>query len=98
MSPMTVRRPPLYWINETSGEMARIVKKFLNGDEMTRHEISTLAAYFEQWITSDAWDLNPSGDPEGQLAHLRATVRTLETRDGISRWLHAALDIGIDPL
>ena len=92
---------PRYWRDETSGHLARAIRSYLdNPDAMTLQEIGYLRAYLRQWVESPAWDANPADDAESraELALLRGSIDGIRDGRGISRWLHAALDAGIDPL
>lgn len=93
--------PPHYWMNETSGILRPAVEAYLGGeDPMTPAHIAALRAYIRQWIMAPAWDTNPDGSATGraELAGLRGSVDSLTNRQQFNRWLHRALDLGIDPL
>ena len=82
---------PGFWMNETSGVLRPAVEAYLNRDEMTPDEIAAMRAYLRQWISEGAW-YGPEIDA------LKAGVDNLTSRQAIERWLHRALDEGIDPL
>lgn len=80
---------PGYWMNETSGVLRPAVEAYLNHDEMTPSEIAAMRAYLRQWIAAF-----PGPDAES----LAKDVDGLIDRSAIDRWLHKAIDQGIDPL
>jgi hypothetical protein len=84
---------PKYWMNETSGVLRPAVEAYINLRPMTAMQIGAMRAYLRQWIQSPVW----KGFDE-EMADLRRDVETIRTREDISAWLHAALDIGQDPL
>lgn len=78
---------------ETSGRLAPVVKKYLEGIELlTDEEISYMRAYLRQWIFAPVWF------PVHSVEQLRAGIDKLVTVEAIHAWLEAALEIGIDPL
>lgn len=81
---------PGYWMNETSGVLAPVVRKYLNGDELDPAEVGTMRAYLRQWMTGDF--RLPATD------RLRVDVETIATTADVRAWLGRALDAGIDPL
>jgi hypothetical protein len=93
--------PPGYWMNETGGELAPAVHRYLKGEELTERDIKLLRLYLQQWIGSAVWDTNPLMDDAGreELAGLReAAARFLTTREAIDSWIELATDFGVDPL
>jgi len=92
---------PKYWRDETGGVLASAIYLFLNEPEkLTVGMIAYIRAYFIQWVESPAWDMNPSHDDASRagLAAIRASARQIRTVKDIRKWIHAALDMGIDPL
>ena len=82
---------PGYWMHETSGELAPVVKRYLEHQPMGGGDITIMRAYLRQWINAPAWRGAAVDD-------LRRRIDTLTTRSTIDAWLHDALDAGIDPL
>lgn len=81
---------PGYWMNETSGVLAPIVRKFLEGHELVIGELAIMRAYLAQWMEGDF--KGPGADK------LRADVPNIYTTADLRRWLGRAIDVGIDPL
>lgn len=97
---MTPVRAPGYWRDETSGELAPVIMRYLEGAALSQHDIATLRAYLRQWIDATVWDENPHADQEArrELARLRHHARGITSRAGIDRWVADAVGFGIDPL
>lgn len=91
---------PGYWMNETSGVLRPAVEAYLVGAALTGEQIAALRGYLRQWIGAPAWDRNPyAGEPERQwLAHMRAGVDQLTSRQAIDEWIEEASANGLDPL
>lgn len=92
---------PRYWQDETSGVLAAAIRSYLdNPDAMTVREIAYVRAYFQQWVDSPVWDLNPAHDEQSRatLGALRIAARAIRNGAAIARWLRAAEEIGMDPL
>lgn len=79
---------PGYWMNETSGVLAPVVRSYLAGHELDEAELTTMRAYLRQWV----------GGAFAGAELLRASVDRITTTDELRRWLAEALDAGIDPL
>ncbi len=41
---------PLFWMNEVSGQMEMIVKKFFNKKKLNPSELNVLKGYIIQWV------------------------------------------------
>ncbi len=80
-----------YWLHETSGVLRPAVEAYLRNEPMTAIQIAAMRAYLRQWVEASVWRGPGVGD-------LRKCVDTLTSRKAIDDWLHAALDLGIDPL
>lgn len=97
---------PNYWQNEQTGQLRGAVTAYL--DNRTRNtpispaDCELVAEYIRHWIHAPMYDVNPYHriDPQGKkiLADLRAEADALTDADSIDRWIHKALDHGIDPL
>jgi hypothetical protein len=83
---------PGFWMNEKSGVLQPVVKKFLRGKRLTDYEISVMRVYLRQWIFAEGWYPCPL------LKELRQTVPLISTNTALHVWLEKALEIGIDPL
>lgn len=83
-------RVPGYWMNETSGELARVVRHYLADDDLSHDDLILMRAYLRQWIQADF--RGP------QIARLRELVEQIETTADVRGWLADALNAGIDPL
>lgn len=95
-----MRKAPGYWRNETSGQLAPAVMRYVNGASLSADDISLIRAYLRQWIDSPVWDDNPHlvpGECE-RLSRLRELARVLINRESIEAWVTLATDFGIDPL
>jgi len=90
------RLAPKYWRDETSGRLRETVDAYLSGRKLTTAEIGLLRWYLHQWVSAPIWKANPHGVPE-DFDELVRSAETLSTREEISRWIHRALDFGIDP-
>lgn len=82
---------PGFWMNETSGVLRPAVEAYLRGRAMDHRQIAAMRAYLRQWIAAPGF-VGPMVDV------LRTQVEEITTRQGISRWLDRAEEIGIDPL
>lgn len=82
---------PGYWMNETSGVLEPVVRKYLAGDELDAGEIRTMRAYLRQWVWTAAF-VGP------EIDRLRSGVDHLYNTGDIRAWLARAVDAGIDPL
>jgi hypothetical protein len=82
---------PGYWMNETSGVLEPVVRKYLAGDELDRDEVRTMRAYLRQWINAPGF-VGPDVDK------LRAGVDHLYNTGDVHAWLSRAFDLGVDPL
>lgn len=91
---------PGYWMHETGGELAPAIRRYLEGQPLSVHEITLIRLYIQQWIDAGVWDCNPDQSEEGRegLAGLRQMARVLSNRESIEAWIELATDFGIDPL
>lgn len=101
---------PHYWQKETSGRLREAVtayfdnRVYLNGTEnrpISPADCELVADYIRHWIHAPMYDANPylEADPEQkeELASLRAQADALTDANSIDRWIHKALESGIDP-
>jgi hypothetical protein len=91
---------PGYWPNETGGELALAMKRYLEGQPLTVRDIALLRAYLRRWVDASAWDSNPHMTDEScaTLALLRRQAREITTRDAIDQFVADATEFGMDPL
>jgi hypothetical protein len=91
---------PCDWTDEITGQLARAVLLYLQGQQLSRGEIGALRAYFRQWIQARVWDMNNHAMIENRrsLSKLRARVQNIWSADDICQWLHGAMKLGLDPL
>jgi hypothetical protein len=76
-------------MNEMSGALAPVVRKYLNGDDLDADELRIMRAYLRQWVAAFV----------GPAAHrLRDDAERIDTNEKLRVWLGHALDLGIDPL
>lgn len=101
---------PHYWQHETTGRLRDAInayfdnRVYLNGTEnapISPADCELVADYIRHWIHAPMYDANPylEADPEqkDELATLRAQADALTDADSIDRWIHKALESGIDP-
>ncbi len=89
-------RAPKYWMYETSGVLKPAIEAYLEGREMSASDVGAMRAYLRQWICSPVWEVG--GEAGEELEKLRRDLNGIQTRDDITKWLHAALREGHDPL
>lgn len=82
---------PGYWMHETSGVLRPVIKDYLDGNDLSPQQCSTMRAYLRQWIAAPVWQ-------GAFIDELRRSVNALTSRDAIEVWLDAAEQVGIDPL
>jgi len=82
---------PGYWMHETSGVLRPAVEAYLNGEPMTKEQITAMRAYLRQWIWAPGWIGR-------EVRFLRKAIDDLRSREAIASWLAIAGDAGIDPL
>ncbi len=83
---------PLYWKNETSGQLEKVVAAYVNQQPIDNDGIRMLQQYFSIWANATVWM------PSKELENLRQSVDAIATVADIDQWLDRAIDIGIDPL
>jgi hypothetical protein len=88
---IAVSGQPGYWMHETSGVLAPVVMRYLEGADLADDEIATMRAYLRQWLASPFWT-----GPD--IYTLRTTIDAIYTTAQLRLWLERALDAGIDPL
>jgi hypothetical protein len=77
-------RAPKFWMYEESGVLAPVVQKYLEGAELTRHDVQIMKTYLRQWIDSPVWQ----GEP---IDRLRRSARMIYEKADIHRWIRDAL-------
>jgi hypothetical protein len=84
-------RDPLYWMNETSGQLHAAVRAYLHGDQLTDDQVNLMRAYVRQWIEAPVWK-GP------KIPWLRQAVNRITSHRELQTWLRVAELDGIDPL
>lgn len=77
---------------------------FINGrltyrQDITPEQLEIVREYGEYYLNAPMFDDNPHHDDESraQLATLREQIKKATTFEEINQWIHACLEIGIDP-
>ena len=83
---------PLYWRDDISGELARVVMIYLRREELTEVQLDLFKRYLEHFIKAPCWI------GESELARLRKVVGKLKTVPEVDQFLKDCLKIGLDPL
>lgn len=97
-----LRGTPLNWQDDVSGQMQEIVMSYLE-QRATPEQLHRLIAYLQYHIHAPCWlESNPFGEVGEEMAtEIRALRRrslTLKTMADVNAYIHAALEIAIDPL
>jgi hypothetical protein len=77
--------------------MMPIVRRFVEGEELSEYELQMMRMYCEQWVDSKAWDSNPFGGL-ADLAVLRKSAREIDTLVALRKWIEYATELGMNPL
>ncbi|MBF6607040.1 MAG: hypothetical protein IVW53_15865 [Chloroflexi bacterium] len=91
---------PLRWQDDASGELPRVMLAFFERRrKLTPAEIERVRDYGEYYIDAPMWGCNPYVDEEGRayFARLRTQIKVARTVGDLDQWIHACLEIGIDP-
>lgn len=95
---------PLYWGDEQGGLLTTVMLAFFEhgadaGKGITPEQLELVREYGEYYLNAPMFDDNPHHDDESraQLATLREQIKKAKTFEEINQWIHACLDIGIDP-
>lgn len=95
---------PLYWMHEETGELKRIVEKYIRwhistseDDNLSEDETALLRDYFRHWINAPCWKIEGVTD-KMVFSQLKKDIETIETILDFDQWLKEALELGIDPL
>jgi hypothetical protein len=78
--------PPVYWQNEISGRMARIVYAYFRGGELPHNDLIVLRRYVIQWV-----------DRMEVPRFVRARVECSYTTADLRAACRELLDYGVDP-
>ena len=81
-------------MDEQSGVLAPVIGAYLNGERLIGEQIGIMRAYLVQWIEAPVWVFDVTEHRKVLILQAHA----IQTHADIDAWLHAALDIGIDPL
>lgn len=84
---------PLYWRDEQSGKMRQAVEAYLNHclehTPLTQDQLALVIDYCDAWISCPVWN---------DADKLRESIKKVKTVKELHKWLHDALNVGIDPL
>ena len=80
---------PQYWMHETSGKLAPVIKAYLLHEPLTDEGVAIMRAYLRQWIMAPGFT---------GVEELRTLVDSIRNERDIRHWLYRAEDRGIDPL
>lgn len=84
---------PLYWRDEQTGEMAEAVQGYLNHlrdkTELCPRHLELMIDYCQAWAECPAFRVS---------RRFMNQATNMKTSDDLHRWLHLALEEGIDPL
>lgn len=83
------KNPPLHWMHEQTGEMKKIVFKFMTGAPLYDEELNKMRWYLFQWVES------MPAKPESFSRELIYGMTQEQLRDYVKGSL---MDMGIDPL
>jgi hypothetical protein len=78
-------------MNETSGVLEPVVRKYLEGRELQPLEVGVMRAYLRQWVAA-------AGFRGPDVDELRRDVERIASTADVHAWLNRAIDVGIDPL
>jgi hypothetical protein len=78
-------------MNETSGVLAPVVRKYLEGGELEPGELGTMRAYLRQWV-------NAPGFVGADVERLRGAIDGISSTIKLRVWIADAMNAGIDPL
>lgn len=91
---------PLYWRDETSGQLSAAIFSYLNFitkkvlTPPTEEQIWLIRCYLEHFIMAPCW-MEYNGNSLSELRELVKDVNSVET---IDKWLRKAMEIALDPL
>ena len=73
---------PCDWTDEVTGQLARAVPLYLQGQQLSTRDVDALRIYFRQWIQSRIWDMNPHATIENRrgLGRLRDSVTSIRSQ------------------
>jgi hypothetical protein len=91
---------PCDWTDEVTGQLARAVILYLQGQQLSSRDVDALRIYLRQWIQSRIWDMNPHATIENRraLSRLRDSVTSIRSRKDIGQWLQGAEKLGLNSL
>ena len=93
---------PSYWKFEQTGRLAAAIKAYLNNridkTAISPAECDLVKTYLQHWIYAPGWQENRFDHWPEDLKRLREAADQITDADSIERWIHDAIDLGIDPL
>ena len=94
---------PVRWQDDLTGELPRAVQAYLN--HATHHhpvsaeQLELVRDYCQYYINAPCWQTGVPGDVAHALfVTLRSRIKTARSYKALSKWMHDALEVGIDPL
>lgn len=91
---------PLYWRDETSGQLSAAIFRYLSfvtkkaSTPPTEEQIWLIRCYLEHFIMAPCWV--DYGD--NSVSELRKAVNDINSVEAIKDWLRKALEIALDPI
>lgn len=91
---------PLYWRDETSGQLSAAIFRYLNfvtqkaSTPPTNEQIWLIRCYLEHFIMAPCWV--DCGD--NSVSKLRETIKDVNSVEAIDDWLYKASEIALYPL
>ena len=97
---------PLFWMNETSGRMRKIIELFLNDKPMNSEDLGILKAYIIQYIDGTKESMKSFFSAEKYQEYLKVGVpsdykekiKKMNQKELSEYLVNELLSYGIDPL
>lgn len=89
---------PVRWQDDTTGILPTAMLAYFE-KKQTSEQFDLVREYGEYYINAPCWDWNPHLTEEGkaELEQVRSQIKTVKTEQDMLDWIHACLDLGIDP-
>jgi len=91
---------PAFWKSDASGELSRIVMRYLNGKLSPESGLGLFKEYLIYYIFAPMWEKGVSESEEGKkkLTLARHDIIQAQSDEDIREWIGDILDLGLDPL